>query len=310
MISKTLRIGTRGSQLALYQAELVKRLIQASSPGVACDLSIIKTTGDRTQSRPVSLFETKRVFTQEIESALAAGEVDLAVHSAKDVAVVMPAGLKTGAVLEREDCRDCVLTPDGKQLASLPMGSRVGTSALRRKTQLMNRYPGLQVLDLQGNVDTRIRKMMAGDYDAIILAYAGVKRIGLTQKVSELLPEENFLPAPGQGAILVQCREGEPELDEVLSLIHHRESAVRLECERSFLRHLEGGCQLPCGIWSRLKDGQLEAGGILLSLDGAQKVEARIQGPLDHMHQLGVGLADLLLNKGGSRILNEIRRKS
>jgi len=305
-----LRIGTRGSALALYQTNLVKRLLETACPGSTLEIVTIKTTGDRNQQRPVNPLETKRVFTREIEAALAAGEVHLAVHSAKDVAVVMPEGLITGAVLEREDPRDCLLTPDSRKLEDLLPGSRIGTSALRRKTQLLNRFPALQVEDLQGNVDTRLRKMMEGGYDAIVLAYAGVKRLGLTARVSEILNEETFYPAPGQGAILVQCREEDGETREALKRIHHAESGLRLDCERSFLRHLEGGCQLPCGLWTRLQDGGITAAGVLLSLDGLERVEARLETASDHPHQAGVKLADLLLNQGGDRILEKIRRQS
>ncbi|HTL48766.1 MAG TPA: hydroxymethylbilane synthase [Verrucomicrobiae bacterium] len=308
MGEKKLRIGTRGSPLALYQANLVKTLVLKTAPDFSVEIVTIKTSGDREGVRSVNPFETKRVFTREIEDALLGKSVDLAVHSAKDVAAVLPPGLKVGAVLEREDVRDCVLTPDGKTLRQLKAGARVGTSSLRRKAQVIRLCPGVQVPDLQGNVDTRIAKMLRGDYEAIVLAYAGVKRIGLTQKVSEMLDPQKFYPAPGQGAILVETREKDALADEALRGVHDAPSALVLQCERSFLRHLEGGCQLPCGMWTRVENGRIEAGGALFSPDGLKAVEAHVSEPADHPHQAGVRLADMLLNQGGDAIIEKLRR--
>lgn len=305
-----LKIGTRGSQLALYQAEMAKTRLELEFPQLSVEIVKIKTSGDMVRRGLDNPLETKRIFTKEIEEALLSHQVDIAVHSAKDLTVWMPEGLKIGGVFEREDPRDCLVSKDHKKLSELPLGARIGTSALRRKTQLLRWSPEVIVEELHGNVDSRIRKIEEGMYDAIVLAYAGIKRLGLVNYVTEIFPEHEFLPAPGQGAVVIQSRIGDADIDEILEPIHHKPTAVRLDCERAFLRRLEGGCHLPCGISSELKDGVLHLKGALFAVDSHDWVEETLQGPADHPEDVGETLGDLILQKGGRAILNHIKEIS
>lgn len=303
-------IGTRGSRLAFYQAELLKAKLEQNFPLLSFELVRIKTSGDMIRRSTPHPFVTKRVYTQEIEDALERKEIDLAVHSAKDLAVNLPAGLGIGAVLEREDPRDCLISREGKKLSELALGARVGTSSIRRRLQLLRLHPELVVEDIRGNVDTRVRKLEEGMVDALCLAYAGVKRLGLTNAVSEVFHEEKFYPAPCQGAIAVENREEDPEVREMLGSINHPESAFRVACERAFLRRLEGGCQLPCGITTRLegKEKKCVAAGILFSLDGSALAKAKIEALPENAEAMGIRLAEEILEQGGGAILHGMRR--
>lgn len=303
----SIRIGTRGSQLALYQAELVKTLLNNELPLLKVEIVKIKTSGDMIRHSGAQPFDTKRVYTKEIEEALSKGEIDLAVHSAKDMSVHMPEGLCIGAVLEREDARDCLVSKDHKKLAELPLGARVGTSSLRRKMQLLRRSPELTVQEIHGNVDSRIKKIEAGEFDALVLALAGIKRLGLTNYVTEIFNEDHFYPSPGQGIIAVQCRHSDVASLKVLHPLHHAVSAKRLDCERAFLRKLEGGCQLPCGISTHVSGNAIRAFGALFAIEGHEWVEETAEGPLSRADFLGVELAEKILNKGGKEILEKIR---
>ena len=304
-------IGTRGSKLALYQAELVKAKLGGNFPLLTFTLVKIKTGGDMIRRSTPHPFETKRIYTAEIEEALLKKEIDLAAHSAKDLAVNLPEGLEIGAVLEREDARDCLISRDGKKLSELPLGARVGTSSIRRKLQLLRLDPEIIVEEIRGNVDTRVRKLEDGAVDAITLAYAGLKRIGLTNLVTEVFPEEKFYPAPCQGAIAVESRKDDPEVRELLTGLNHAESEFRVVTERAFLRRLEGGCQLPCGVSTHLvgKEKKLVARGILFSLDGAQTAEAQIEAPAEHPEAIGLRLAEEILAQGGEKIIHAMRGK-
>lgn len=301
------RIGTRGSALAMYQAELVKTKLENDFPLVKVKLVIIKTSGDMIRRGGISLLETKRIYTREIEEALLKDQVDIAVHSAKDIAVELPAGTEIGAVLEREDARDCLVTRDKKILSELPMGARIGTSSLRRKKQLLRWNSDLIVEEIHGNVDTRVKKLEEGTVDAVCLAYAGMKRLGLAHLVTEVFPESEFYPAPGQGIIVAQCRGGDKETEEVLEPLHHKLSGLRLDCERAFLRHLEGGCQLPCGISSHIEGSRMQAKGALFPLEGHEWVEAAAEGEIDRSEKIGFELAESILQAGGKEILEKIR---
>lgn len=302
-----IRIGTRGSQLAFYQAELVKTHLKNELPLLNVEIIIIKTSGDMIRHGGTAPFDTKRIYTKEIEESLLSGEVDLAVHSAKDMSVNFPEGLKIGAVLEREDARDCLISKDHKKLAELPLGARIGTSSLRRKMQLLRRSPEIIVEEVHGNVDSRIKKIERGEYDALVLAMAGVKRLGLTNYVTEIFAEDHFYPSPGQGIIAVQCRTNDPETLEILHPLHHSDSAKRLDCERAFLRKLEGGCQLPCGIATHLVGSTLKAVGALFAIEDHKWVEERVEGSADHPENLGIQLAEKILSNGGQEILEKIR---
>lgn len=305
-----IRIGTRGSKLALYQAELVQAYLRNSAGLADIEIVVIKTSGDMIRQKNPVPMETKRIFTKEIEEALLADQVDIAVHSAKDLAAKMPEGLTIGAVLEREDPRDCFIHPDGKKLSDLKDGAVVGTSALRRQTQLLRFYPYLKVENIRGNVDTRLKKAMNRECDGILLAYAGIKRLGLQESVSEILDEKMFYPAPGQGVIVVQCRSKDQAVLDLLRSIHHDESGKLLRAERVFLTELEGGCQLPCGIRTRINGPRMEASGVLLSPYQPQWVEADFVGHSDNPDEVGLQLARRILEIGGKIILDEIRGKA
>lgn len=304
------RIGTRGSKLALYQSELVKAKLERNFPLMRFTVAAIKTSGDMIRRSTIDPFRTKRVYTKEIEEALVGREIDLAVHSAKDLAVELPDGLKLGAFLEREDSRDCLVAREGRKLSELPLGARIGTSSLRRRLQLLRMNSELIVEEIRGNVDSRLRKVEEGQTDGIVLAYAGLQRLGLTASVTEIFPEDKFYPAPGQGIIAIESREKDPETDELLSSLNHAPTAFLAECERAFLRRLEGGCQLPCGITTRLEEGgkKLAAAGILFSLDGGQRVEEKMEFLPENPEAIGTRLAEALLEKGGDRIVSEMRR--
>jgi hydroxymethylbilane synthase len=302
-------IGTRGSKLALYQAELVKAKLEAGFPLFKFEWVRIKTSGDMIRRATPNPFVTKRVYTQEIEEALERKEIDLAVHSAKDLAAVLPEGLTIGAVLEREDPRDCLVSRDKKKLHELALGARIGTSSIRRRLQILRLHPELVVEEIHGNVDTRMRKLEEGVVDALVLAYAGVKRLGLTSCVTEVFPPEKFYPAPCQGAIAVESRVDDLEVKELLHLLNHAQSAFQVACERAFLRRLEGGCQLPCGISTSFQDHQkLVARGVLFSMDGTRMVEARIEALPDHAEAIGVRLAEEILSEGGGEMIHQMHR--
>lgn len=303
-------IGTRGSKLAFYQAELVKAKLARNFPLLRFTLVRIKTSGDMIRRSSANPFSTKRVYTQEIEDALLKKEIDLAVHSAKDLAVEFPQGLGIGAVLEREDPRDCLISREGKKLSELPWGARVGTSSIRRRLQLLRLHPELLVEEIRGNVDTRIRKLEEGMVDALVLAHAGLKRLGLTNSVTEVFSEEKFYPAPCQGAIVVETRSEDTEMRELIKPLNHPESAFRVASERAFLRRLEGGCQLPCGVSTRLEgqEKKFVARGILFSLDGRQWAEAKLETAPENAESIGVRLAEEVLARGGEKIIHEMRR--
>ncbi len=301
-----LKLGTRGSRLALCQAEWARQRILEKFPSLAVDICAIKTSGDSAPERKPSPVETKRLFTREIEEALLAGEVDAAVHSAKDLAADMPEGLDIAAVLEREDPRDCLFSRNAQTLAGLPAGSRVGTGSLRRKQQLLRIRPDLAVEAIRGNVETRIRKVNEGLFDAVVIALAGVKRLGLESGVSEVFSENVFYPAPGQGAIAVQIRNGNRAAEDVMRAIHHVPSGIRLECERAFLAALQGGCELPCGISTELDGSLIKAAGVIYAAEGPAMVEAEIEGAAADAGCLGRGLAEKILENGGRKIMDEI----
>lgn len=301
------RLGTRGSALALYQAELVKARIAGDFPLVVIEVIKIKTGGDMIRRGGMRPLETKRIFTREIEDALLAGDIDLAIHSAKDMAVPLPDGLEVRAALEREDSRDCLVSANRKKISELPLGARIGTSSLRRKMQLLRLNPELIIEEVHGNVETRIRKVEEGYYDGVVLAYAGIKRLGLLSHVSEVFSEEIFYPAPGQGIIAIESRAADSEMEEVLTAINHAATQGRLECERAFLTRLEGGCQLPCGISTVLEGSQMKAAGAIFDIDSHDWAHAQMEGAAGQPASLGTNLADLILEKGGREILHRIR---
>ncbi len=297
-----LRIGTRKSKLALWQANFIKEKLEEK--GYQAELRLITTTGDKILDSPLAKIGGKGLFVKEIEEALLRGEIDLAVHSLKDVPMVLPEGLTLGAITERESPFDVLLSREGKRLEELPEGAIVGTSSLRRQVQIKRKRPDLRVEILRGNVDTRIRKMEEGLYDAIVLAYAGVKRMGLENRITQVL--EDFIPAVGQGSLAIEIREEDERLKEIIGFLDHRESRLRAECERTFLRELQGGCQVPIGAYAWIEGDTLKLKAFISDLKGERFIEGYKEGQKDKAQEIGKGLAHKMLKEGAQEILRSI----
>jgi hydroxymethylbilane synthase len=311
MFKDTLVVGTRASALALWQTNHVVGRLQAIHDGLNVEIKTIKTQGDLVRDRALSQVGGKGLFVTEIETALLAGEIDLAVHSLKDMPTEQPEGLFLAAILERDEARDALVVREGMgSLAELPCGARLGTSSLRRRAQLLAIRPDLQVLDLRGNVDTRLRKLLAGQYDALVLAAAGLARLGHGDAICQLLPTETMLPAVGQGALCVEVRSGDTETLVLVAWLDHAGTRRTTEAERAFLRRLEGGCQVPIGAYAQLAEGDLALQGLVASPDGLSVVRDEIRGPATQGGWLGTELAERILATGGQAILEEIRRGS
>ena len=310
----TLRIGTRASALALWQAHHVESLIRGLPGAPPVELVHIKTEGDVRTDVPLWALKGRAFFTKEIDRALLAGEVDLAVHSLKDLSTVLDAGLELAATLTREDPRDALLTgtPAGRAgvgLKDLPPGARVGTSSLRRRAFLSRMRPDLKLLELRGNVPTRVERLKNGDYDAIVLAAAGLLRLGLQEHISEFLSPDDFPPAVSQGVVGVACRIGDEETLRWLRPLDDRAARVATTAERAFLRRLEGGCQVPLGALGTTIGGTLHLHATVCALDGSESLTARgeIESTAQHAVILGQRLADELLAKGAARLIAQER---
>ncbi len=300
-----LRIGSRGSQLALWQANHVASLLR--SQGHTVDIEVIKTTGDKITEVALSMVGTKGMFTKEIEEALAARQVDLAVHSLKDVPTELQPEFELAAIMKREDPRDAFISVDFSDLPGLPGGARVGTSSLRRQSQLRALRPDLQVLSLRGNVDTRLRKLENGDYDAIILASAGVNRLGLNHHVRYRIPSELMCPAAGQGALGIEIRRGDQSMRSILAFLDDADARATTACERALLQGLGGGCQVPIGAFAERHNGNLLLNAICGRPDGSELLREQAEG--SDPEQLGRQTAEALRKKGADRILNDIYGK-
>jgi hydroxymethylbilane synthase len=336
LIKKKIIIATRGSKLALWQAEFVQAELQKRNPGLQVELSKIKTTGDKILDVPLAQVGGKGLFVKEIEEALLRNEADLAVHSMKDVPTEFPPGLHLAVICEREDPRDAFISkiPHFMELAS---GARVGTSSLRRSSQLLNIRPDLIIHTLRGNVETRIRKMDEGMFDAVILATAGVKRLGMQHRIMEILPFETSLPAVGQGAVGIECRIEDKFVHSLIMPLNHRRTSVCVQAERAFLKRLEGGCQVPIAAYARIEQrrqpphnsplGKGGSGGVsaepgtrnfeLLimdglvgSVDGKTIIRGHIEGKPDDAEQLGILLAEDVLSRGAKEILDVVYQRS
>jgi hydroxymethylbilane synthase len=305
---KHLRIGTRGSLLAKWQAESVRKQLFALA-GVEAEIVIIKTSGDKMQQAPLSQIGGKGIFIKELEDALLDESIDLAVHSVKDIPTDVPRGLSFPAVCRRDDIRDCLISPTGSTLETLRQGARVGTSSLRRRAQLLRLRPDLDIRELRGNVDTRLRKVGDGEYDAIVLAKAGLDRLGLSQRISETFAPELFMPAVGQGAIAVETRLNDNETGDLLSKLDDPETRAAIITERALLGALQGGCQVPIGAWARVERGEMVLEACVTSVDGQQHVKQRLAGPPDQGVQLGEQMARLLMETGAQTILEEVGRQ-
>lgn len=305
-MKKEVVIATRGSKLALWQAEYIKSEIENHHKDISCRLEIIKTMGDKILDVPLAKIGGKGLFVKEIETALLEKKADLAVHSMKDVPMELPAGLELFESPVCEEPNDAFLSIKYNSLNDLPKGARVGTSSLRRKLQLLELRPDLEVLDLRGNVQTRMQKLSDGIYDAIILAYAGLKRLEVTENIKEILPVEKMLPASCQGILGIEIRSDDNNIKEILAFIGHKDSYTRALCERAFLRKLQGGCQIPIGCHSVLNGDKIYIKGIIYNLDGSKKIEKEYTGDRANPEQAGEKLAEMVLSSGGGEILKEI----
>jgi hydroxymethylbilane synthase len=303
---KLLRIATRGSALALWQANHIRERL-AQLHGIESELIRIRTSGDKFQGASVAQVSeqagTKGIFIKELEEALLAGTADLAVHSMKDVPTGNPAGLVFPAMTKREDVRDCLISRDGAKLKDLACGARVGTSSLRRQAQLRHHRPDLELLDLRGNVDTRLKKVAAGEFDAIVLATAGMNRLGASDKITQILAPEVMLPAVGQGALGIETRADDHETLRLVAALDDPESHEAVTAERALLRELEGGCQIPLGAWARRENGELRLEACVFSADGKEFVRKDLRGRPEEAEELGVRLGQILIEAGADRIL-------
>ena len=299
-------IGTRGSALALWQANHVKATLERLH-GVSVSLQVIKTVGDKILDAPLAKVGGKGLFVKELEEALLRRETDLAVHSMKDVPTEMPAGLVLTAISAREDPHDVAVTRDGRGLWEQRQGAKVGTSSLRRVCQILHRRPDFEVESLRGNVDTRLRKLDEGQYDAIVLAAAGLRRLGHADRISESLSLDASLPAIGQGALGLECREDDAEVRALLVPLHDAATAAAVRCERAFLARLEGGCQTPIAAHATVRGDRLAVEGLVGRVDGTEILRGSSDGPAADPESLGVKLAEELLGRGAAKILEEMR---
>lgn len=309
-MKKTLKIATRKSPLALWQAEHVSARLREAHPGLEVELVRMVTQGDKILDTPLAKVGGKGLFVKELEVGLLEGNADIAVHSIKDVPVEFPDGLHMPVILDREDPRDAFVSNTYKSFAELPQGACVGTSSLRRQTQLLAKRPDLIIKDLRGNVGTRLGKLDNGDYDAIILASAGLTRLELSERITEYLDTDISLPAIGQGAIGIECRQNDAEVEQLIAVLNHDDTATRVRAERAMNHRLEGGCQVPIGGHATLNDSALTIRGLVARSDGSEIVSGSVSGHRDEAEKLGIELADDLLSRGAKAILAELHANS
>ncbi|MFV1998089.1 MAG: hydroxymethylbilane synthase [Acidiferrobacterales bacterium] len=303
---KKIKIGTRKSQLALWQANYVRERLLTEHPGLVVELVKMSTQGDKILDTSLAKVGGKGLFVKELEQRLLDGSIDIAVHSLKDMTVDLPAGLHLSVFCKREDPRDAFVSNRFKTLDELPAGSRVGTSSLRRQAQLRSTYPALDIIDLRGNVNTRLAKLDAGDYDAIILAAAGLKRLGFHNRITDSLTPEHCLPAVGQGAVCIECRHDDGELNELLAPLNDSDSATCVTAERAMNAALEGGCQVPIAGYAVLEGDTLYMRALVGDPDGGAVIRAEARAPRKNAEALGKQLAAELLAQGADLILNRV----
>ena len=302
-----LKLGTRGSKLALWQAQAVTERLKEYHPDLQIEVVIIKTAGDKILDVALSRIGDKGLFTKELEKALLDGTIDLAVHSLKDLPSQLGEGLKLAAVMPRENPGYVLISRSGLHLSDLPAGSVIGTSSLRRTAQLKAVRPDLQVIDIRGNVETRIKKMQEQQLDGIILAYAGVKRLGLEHWITQVLPYDIMLPATGQGTIAIETRDHDEKMDSILETVNDRKTFAEIQAERAFLGRLEGGCQVPMACLAECREGVIHMQGLVSSLDGSRVIRDSITGSSHEPEQIGLNLAERILEAGADRILRSIQ---
>ncbi|HEU4685725.1 MAG TPA: hydroxymethylbilane synthase [Nitrospira sp.] len=303
---RNLVLGTRGSQLAVHQSEWVRDRLQELAPGVSITLRRIQTSGDKIVDVPLAKVGGKGLFVKEIEEALLSGEIDLAVHSMKDVPAELQPGLALLAVPQREDPRDALVSREARGFAELPRHAKIGTSSLRRQAQLLKARPDLSITTLRGNLDTRLRKLREGQFDAIVLAAAGLRRLGWDHHITEYLDPDICLPAIGQGALGIEGRQDDEFLRGLLRGLDHEETRMTVLAERALLQRLQGGCQVPIAAHATLRGAEMRVEGLVASLDGRDVIREHLQGASGDPESLGVHLAERLLARGGDKILESI----
>lgn len=307
-MKKTLKIGTRSSQLALWQAEFIKAELEHLYPECSITLVTMSTKGDRILDKPLAEIGGKGLFTEELEQAMLTGAIDLAVHSLKDMPTALPEKLVIAAITKREVPFDALVSPKFGTLNRLPEGARVGTSSLRRQAQLLHIRPDLNIIPLRGNVNTRLRKLEEEQYDAIVLAQAGLHRLGLASHITEVFDAETMIPAVGQGALAIECCAN-TEVFQMLQALNDTMTVWATQAERSFLETLNGGCQVPMGVYGVCETDTLYLHGVIASLDGKKVFEGRLEGPVTTAVEMGRQLAEMLRNDGADEIIDELVQK-
>lgn len=306
MVNKHIKIGTRGSKLALFQAYQVRDALKRIVPDWKIDVVIVKTKGDKILDVALSKIGDKGLFTKELEDLILTDELDIAVHSLKDLPTVLPKGLKISGVLPRYEVRDALVTRNKQKLHELNEQNIVATSSLRRKSQLLKYNPKLKIVDIRGNVDTRIRKLQEGHCDALIMAAAGLLRLGYGDQISEIISPNDIIPAVGQGIIAIESKSVKTDINEIVGRINHNESYIIGEAERIFMHTIKGGCQVPVAIYSRCQNGHIEFTGYIGSLDGIEFVTKKISGKITDASEMAKLLAIQLMEDGGEEILSKI----
>lgn len=306
-MTREIIIGTRDSALALWQTNWVKEQLSKLYPQYKFRVIEMKTQGDKILDVALAKIGDKGLFTKELETAMLTGEIDLAVHSMKDMPTQLPEGLVIGAICEREEAGDVLIGRTAKSLDQLPQGAKVGTSSLRRRAQLLKYRPDLQIEDLRGNLNTRMKKLESQGLDAIVLAAAGVIRMGWSDQISERISMKVSLPAVGQGSVGIEIRENDEEVANLIKALEHRESALAIIAERAMLRKLEGGCQIPIGALGQVEGDKLKLEGVVASLDGTKVLRTSVEGKVSEAEALGLDLANELLGMGAQEILNSLR---
>lgn len=305
-MKKTVVIGTRGSKLALWQADYIQHRLEEQYPSVTVVQKIITTKGDKILDVPLAKIGGKGLFTKELETAMLEGEIDLAVHSMKDVPSEMPNGLTLGVITSREHEGDAFVSLRYQSLDELPQGAKVGTSSLRRKAQLLKYRPDLKIYSLRGNVGTRLEKLESENFDAIVLAVAGLRRLGLEDRITEILPHDICLPAVGQGALGLEYRADDSEMAEMLAFLNDEMTSVAVRAERAFLKRIEGGCQVPVGIYGEADENRVLLRAAILDVDGTEAIVDRECGTHADCEKIGLLLAERMLRAGGERILRQL----
>lgn len=306
MAAARIRIATRKSPLAMWQADHVRQLLERAHPGIEVELIGMTTRGDKFVDVPLTKVGGKALFVKELEQSMLDGATDIAVHSMKDVPVELPAGLQLPVILRREEPRDAFVSEKYSSFIELPEGARLGTSSLRRRLQLQAERPDLDILDLRGNVGTRLQRLVDGDFDAIILAGAGLIRLGLSGRIAELLPVETCLPAIGQGAIGIECRDRDPEIEQLIAALDDPPTHTRVRAERALNHRLEGGCQVPIAAHAVLAAGELSLAALVGRPDGSEIIRGRRSGAESAAVEIGRGLAEELLERGADVVLKSV----